>query len=68
MFDELKTRGCQDILTEVVDSLKELTEAIGTIYPKTALQICGFASCILSVTALNTQAGSGRHHTPVILR
>jgi transposase-like protein len=38
VFNELKTLGCQDILTEVVDSLNELAEAIGTIYPKTAWQ------------------------------
>jgi putative transposase len=40
VFNELKTRGCQDILIAVVDGLKGLAEAIGTVYPKTAVQTC----------------------------
>jgi putative transposase len=40
VFNELKTRGCQDILISVVDGLKRLAEAIGTVYPKTAVQTC----------------------------
>ena len=40
VFNELKTRGCQDILIAVVDGLKGLTEAIGAVYPKTAVQTC----------------------------
>ena len=33
VFNELKTRGCQDILIAVVDGLKGLAEAIGTALP-----------------------------------
>lgn len=33
VFNELKTRGCQDILIAVVDGLKGLTEAISAAYP-----------------------------------
>ena len=40
VFNELKTRGCQDILIAVVDGLKGLTEAIGTAYPRTTVQTC----------------------------
>jgi transposase-like protein len=40
VFNELKTRGCQDILIAVVDGLKGLTDAIGAAYPKTAVQTC----------------------------
>ncbi len=40
VFNELKTRGCQDILIAVVDGLKGLAEAIGTAYPRTAVQTC----------------------------
>lgn len=40
MFNDLKTRGCQDILIAVVDGLKGLTEAIGAAYPRTAVQTC----------------------------
>jgi transposase-like protein len=40
VFNELKTRGCQDILIAVVDGLKGLAEAIGAAYPRTAVQTC----------------------------
>ena len=40
VFNELKTRGCQDILIAVVDGLKGLADAIGTAYPRTAVQTC----------------------------
>jgi transposase-like protein len=40
VFNELKTRGCQDILIAVVDGLKWLAEAIGAAYPRTAVQTC----------------------------
>jgi len=40
VFNELKTRGCQDILIAVVDGLKGLADAIGTAYPKTTVQTC----------------------------
>ncbi|RQQ03879.1 IS256 family transposase [Burkholderia stagnalis] len=40
VFNELKTRGCQDILIAVVDGLKGLTEAISAAYPRTTVQTC----------------------------
>lgn len=40
VFNELKTRGCRDILIAVVDGLKGLAEAIGTAFPRTTLQTC----------------------------
>jgi putative transposase len=40
VFNELKTRGCQDILIAVVDGLKGLAEAINTAYPRTTVQTC----------------------------
>lgn len=40
VFNELKTRGCQDILIAVVDGLKGLAEAIGTAFPRTTVQTC----------------------------
>lgn len=40
VFNELKTRGCQDILIAVVDGLKGLAEAINTAYPQTTVQTC----------------------------
>ncbi|MEE9940418.1 IS256 family transposase [Achromobacter xylosoxidans] len=40
VFNELKTRGCQDILIAVVDGLKGLAEAIGTAFPRTTVQAC----------------------------
>ncbi|GAB5101221.1 hypothetical protein YK56LOC_69380 [Caballeronia sp. HLA56] len=38
VFNELKTRGCQDILIAVVDGLKGLAEAIGTAYTTNAIE------------------------------
>jgi putative transposase len=40
VFNELKTRGCNDILIAVVDGLKGLAEAIETAYPATTVQTC----------------------------
>lgn len=40
VFNELKTRGCQDILIAVVDGLKGLAEAINTVFPRTTVQTC----------------------------
>jgi len=40
VFNDLKTRGCQDILVAVVDGLKGLAEAINTVYPRTTVQTC----------------------------
>jgi tetratricopeptide (TPR) repeat protein len=40
VFNELKTRGCQDILIAVVDGLKGLAEAIGAANPRTTVQTC----------------------------
>nr|WP_081336199.1 IS256 family transposase [Burkholderia vietnamiensis] len=40
VFNELKTRGCQDILIAVVDGLKGLAEAISAAYPCTTVQTC----------------------------
>jgi transposase-like protein len=40
VFNDLKTRGCQDFLIAVVDGLKGLAEAINTAYPKTTVQTC----------------------------
>ena len=40
VFNDLKTRGCQDILIAVVDGLKGLADAINTVYPKTTVQTC----------------------------
>jgi putative transposase len=40
VFNDLKTRGCQDILIAVVDGLKGLADAITTVYPRTTVQTC----------------------------
>lgn len=37
---ELKTRGVQDIFIACVDGLKGFPEAIETVFPKTAVQLC----------------------------
>jgi putative transposase len=40
VFNELRSRGVQDILIAVVDGLKGLAEAIETAFPKTTVQTC----------------------------
>ena len=40
VFNDLKTRGCNDILIAVTDGLKGMPEALGTVFPATTLQTC----------------------------
>jgi len=40
VFNELKTRGVDDILIAVVDGLKGLAEAIAVAFPRTTVQTC----------------------------
>ena len=40
VFNELRTRGVMDVLIAVVDGLKGLAEAIGTVFPQTTVQTC----------------------------
>ncbi|MGO4486731.1 IS256 family transposase, partial [Rhizobium sp. 2TAF27] len=39
-MNELKSRGCQDILIAVVDGLKGFPEAITAVFPQTIVQTC----------------------------
>jgi len=40
VFNDLKTRGCHDILIAVTDGLAGLGEALAVVYPATTLQTC----------------------------
>jgi putative transposase len=40
VFNDLKIRGCQDILIAVTDGLSGLGEALAVVYPATTLQTC----------------------------
>jgi putative transposase len=40
VFNDLKTRGCNDILIAVTDGLKGMPEALATVFPATTLQTC----------------------------
>lgn len=40
VFTDLSNRGVEDILIACVDGLKGLPEAIGSIFPKTEVQLC----------------------------
>ena len=40
VFNDLKTRGCNDILIAVTDGLKGMPEALAAVYPCTTLQTC----------------------------
>src|SRR3989338_1673139 len=40
VFNDLKTRGCNDILIAVTDGLKGMGEALEAVFPATTLQTC----------------------------
>jgi putative transposase len=40
VFNDLKTRGCGDILIAVTDGLKGMSEALAVVFPATTLQTC----------------------------
>ena len=40
VFNDLKTRGCADILIAVTDGLKGMSDALAVAYPTTTLQTC----------------------------
>jgi putative transposase len=40
VFNDLKTRGCQDILIAVTDGHKGMSDALEAAYPATTLQTC----------------------------
>ena len=40
VFNDLKSRGCNDILIGVTDGLKGMGEALGVVFPATTLQTC----------------------------
>jgi putative transposase len=40
VFNDMKTRGCNDILIAVTDGLKGMGEALEVVYPQTTLQTC----------------------------
>jgi putative transposase len=40
VFNDLKTRGVEDILIAVTDGLKGMPEALGAVFPATTLQTC----------------------------
>jgi transposase-like protein len=40
VFNDLKTRGVNDILIAVTDGLKGMAEALGAVFPATTLQTC----------------------------
>jgi putative transposase len=40
VFNDLKTRGVEDVLIAVTDGLKGMPEALAAVYPQTTLQTC----------------------------
>lgn len=40
VFNDLRTRGCNDILIAVTDGLKGMGEALEVVFPETTLQTC----------------------------
>jgi transposase-like protein len=40
VFNDMKTRGCNDVLIAVTDGLKGMGEALAVVYPSATLQTC----------------------------
>ncbi len=40
VFNDLKTRGTQDILIAVTDGLRGMEQALNAVFPSTTLQTC----------------------------
>ena len=40
VFNDLKTRGTQDILIAVTDGLKGMEQALNAVFPNTIMQTC----------------------------
>lgn len=40
VFNDMKTRGCNDVLIAVTDGLKGMSEPLAVVYPATTLQTC----------------------------
>jgi putative transposase len=40
VLNDMKTRGCNDVLIAVTDGLKGMGEALEVVYPQTTLQTC----------------------------
>ncbi len=40
VFNDLRTRGVEDVLIAVTDGLKGVPEALGAVFPDTTLQTC----------------------------
>ena len=40
VFNDIKTRGCNDILIAVTDGLKGMPEVLTAVFPATTLQTC----------------------------
>ena len=40
VFNDMKTRGCNNILIAVTDGLKGMPEALGAVFPAATLQTC----------------------------
>ena len=40
VFNDMKTRGCNEVLIAVTDGLKGMGEALAVVYPATTLQTC----------------------------
>lgn len=59
VFNDLKTRGVEDVLIAVADGLKGIQEALGAVFPATTLQIC-----IVPKYVLNRPASRSRPEYP----
>ena len=66
VFNDLKTRGCQDILIAVVDGLKGLADAIGTAFPHDGADLHRASDPQqLGLRGMEGSQGRGRRAAPI---
>ena len=60
VFNDMKTRGCNDVLIAVTDGLKCMGEALEVVYPQTTLQ-----TCIVHLIRNSLDYASWKHRKPL---
>jgi hypothetical protein len=62
VFNDLKTRGCNDILIAVTDGLKGMAEALGVVYPDRGCELASRLVACDSVLCVSVQGAARRVH------
>src|ERR1044071_2466933 len=62
VFNDLKTRGCADILIAVTDGRKGMSEALAAVFPQTTLQ-----TCVVHRIPHSLGLGNGKERKPMAM-